>query len=307
MMKRIFFFLLSVIQGSYLIAQTLPEEKPPIIDMHLHAFPANVWGNPAPTSWAPKNQPAARTDEELLQKTLVMMEQYNIIKAVTSGPLEYVYKWRDAAPDRIIASPLITASRLSTFEYLEKEYQSKHLGAMGEIATQLGGLSPSNEKLVPFFDLAEKLDIPVGIHMGLAPPGLSYRKYRMHLGNPLLLEDVLIRHPKLRLYVMHAGWPLLNEMIALLHGFPQVYVDVSFIDWHLPQKEFHFYLRRLVEAGFGNRIMFGSDQNVWPDAIRIAIESINSADFLSEKQKRDIFYNNAVRFLKIEDETEVSK
>jgi predicted TIM-barrel fold metal-dependent hydrolase len=132
-------------------------------------------------------------------------------------------------------------------------------------------------------------------------------KVPLHLGDPLLLEEVLIRHPNLRLYVMHAGWPLLNEMIALMHGLPQVYADVSFIDWHLPQKEFHYHLRRLVEAGFGNRILFGSDQNVWPDAIRIAIESIDSADFLDETQKRDILCNNAVRFLKLKEATEVSK
>jgi predicted TIM-barrel fold metal-dependent hydrolase len=37
---------------------------------------------------------------------------------------------------------------------------------------------------------------------------------------------------------------------------------------------------------------------VWPGAIDIAIEGIRSADFLSEEQKRDIFYNNAARFLR---------
>jgi uncharacterized protein len=34
--------------------------------------------------------------------------------------------------------------------------------------------------------------------------------------------------------------------------------------------------------------MFGSDEMVWPETIRVAIESIESADFLSEEQKRDI-------------------
>jgi predicted TIM-barrel fold metal-dependent hydrolase len=78
------------------------------------------------------------------------------------------------------------------------------------------------------------------------------------------LEDVLMRHPKLRLYVMHAGWPMSHQMVALLYAHPQVYVDVAVIDWAIPRREFHQYLRRLVEAGFGKRIMFGSDQMVWP-------------------------------------------
>ena len=58
--------------------------------------------------------------------------------------------------------------------------------------------------------------------------------------------------------------------------------------------------RRLVEAGFGERIMFGSDQMQWPGAIEVAIEAVESAPFLTADQKRDIFYNNAVRFLRLE-------
>ena len=99
-------------------------------------------------------------------------------------------------------------------------------------------------------------------------------------------EAQLIRHPKLRVYVMHAGWPMLNEMIALLAMYPEVYAEVAGIDWLLPRKEFHRYLRGLVEAGFGKRIMFGSDAAMWPQVIGIGIEAIESADFLTEVQKR---------------------
>ena len=72
------------------------------------------------------------------------------------------------------------------------------------------------------------------------------------------------------------------------------------INWAIPRKEFHSYLRRLVDAGFGKRIMFGSDQMVWPDAIGLAIEGVESATFLTDAQKRDIFYNNAVEFFDLE-------
>jgi len=36
----------------------------------------------------------------------------------------------------------------------------------------------------------------------------------------------------------------------------------------------------------------------------MAIEAIESAEFLTAEQKRDIFYNNAVRFLKLEKDLE---
>jgi hypothetical protein len=88
-------------------------------------------------------------------------------------------------------------------------------------------------------------------------------------------------------------------MIALFYYYPQVYVDTGVIDWLIPRKEFHVYLRRLVEAGYGKRIMFGSDNMAWPESIRLSVESIEPADFLTPEQKRDIFYNNAVRFFRL--------
>jgi len=45
--------------------------------------------------------------------------------------------------------------------------------------------------------------------------------------------------------------------------------------------------------------MFGSDQMWWPETIGMAIKAIESAEFLTAEQKRDIFYNNAVRFLRL--------
>jgi len=37
----------------------------------------------------------------------------------------------------------------------------------------------------------------------------------------------------------------------------------------------------------------------WPESIRLAVKSIESADFLTPEQKQDIFYNNAVRFFRL--------
>ena len=59
-----------------------------------------------------------------------------------------------------------------------------------------------------------------------------------------------------------------------------------------------------MQAGFGKRLMFGSDQMIWPDAVGMSIEGVESADFLKEEQKRDIFYNNALRFLRLEEKSD---
>ncbi len=92
---------------------------------------------------------------------------------------------------------------------------------------------------------------------------------------------------------------MLDDLLAVLWTHPQLCVDVGAISVAIPRPAFHRYLQNLVEAGFGNRVMFGSDQMVWPEALEVAIQSIETAAFLTSEQKRDIFYNNAARFLRL--------
>ena len=307
-----------------------PSERQRIIDVHLHAHTLSMYGTPPPTIctndqdiFYPSMDPrepgplayerlkscggarlsAPSTDEQLLRTMLQVLERYNI-RAVATGPLEEVTKWRAVAPDRIIpAVPFDDYQRRSPEDF-RRLFAERKFAIFAEISAQYNGLSPADESLEPYFALAEELDIPVGIHMGEGPPGAAYLgspKYRARLTSPFLLEDVLVRHPRLRVYVMHYGSPLVDEMLSMLYSHPQLYVDVAGNDWTLPRKEFHSHLRRLVEAGFGKRILFGSDAMIWPETIKVAIDSIEAAEFLSPDQKRDIFYNNAARFLRLDD------
>ena len=155
-------------------------------------------------------------------------------------------------------------------------------------------------RLDPYFTLAEELNLPVLIHtLGIGPyvPG-----FRCAAGNPLLLEDVLVRHQKLRLYVENAGYPYQEEMMAMMYQYPQLYADVSTITWVIPRTAFYDYLKALIRAGLGKRLMFGSDQMVWPEKIGVAVDAILQAPFLTDEQKRDILYNNAACFLRLSDE-----
>ncbi len=49
--------------------------------------------------------------------------------------------------------------------------------------------------------------------------------------------------------------------------------------------------------------MFGSDQIIWPETIETAVESVETAEFLTSEQRRDIFFNNAVRFFRLNPDT----
>jgi predicted TIM-barrel fold metal-dependent hydrolase len=231
------------------------------------------------------------------------MDRYNIVLGIASGDLETVDQLRKAAPERIWAGPSSGIPGLD-IEKLRALYKSGRLRIMGEVTAQYRGLSPSDSILDPYFALADSLDVPVCIHTGMSFPGItqSSPKFRVSLGNPLLLEEMLNRHPRLRVWLAHMGWPFLEETIGILNVYPQVYVDTSAMDWLWPREGFISYLSELIKSGFAKRIMFGSDQMTWPDAIGIAVEAIDKADFLSAEQNRDILYNNAARFLRLSPE-----
>jgi predicted TIM-barrel fold metal-dependent hydrolase len=123
--------------------------------------------------------------------------------------------------------------------------------------------------------------------------------YRARLHSALTMEEVLVKHPHLRVYLAHAGYPMIDDLLALMYAHPQVYVDVGVIVFTQPRAAFYRYLRRIVEAGFGKRVMFGSDQMVWPGVIERSVRVIEQAPFLTRNDKRDILYNNAARFLRL--------
>ena len=303
MKRALLFTMIAGLISTSAVAQDRYEG--PVIDMHLHAYHV-VPGEKLEFSWLLDGMKSPESTEKLMETTFAEMKRYNIVKGWASGPVEVVTKWKAAAPAIIIGAPIFIRKKgFPSVEQLREEFESGRLDALGELVAQLAGLTPSDPFFEPYLAMAEELDIPVAFHTGFTPPGAAYEGWprnRASLGSPFGLEEALLRHRNLRAYIMHAGYPFLDDTIAFLHAHPQVYVDLAEINWMIPRAEFHEYFRRLMQAGFGERLMFGSDQMHWPAAIGVAVESIQSADFLTAEQKAGIFYNNAARFLRLSDE-----
>jgi len=218
-----------------------------------------------------------------------------------------VKKWKAAAPDRIIMGTSFDSAMNNApntpVDELRKRFTQEGFQVMGEVGLQYQGMSPSDMSVDKYFAVAEELDIPVGIHMGTGGSGranVAMPKFRGSMGNPLLLEELLARHPKLRVWIMHAGYPMIDNLLTLLQANSHVYVDVAGLIWSYPMKEVNTYIQRIVEAGFEDRVMFGTDQMIWPKLMRTSISVIEQADYLTPQQKRDILYNNAARFLRLD-------
>lgn len=335
-MNRTIITIITALLLTLLTPKVYAQKGLPIIDMHLHALPADHQGpppvaictpiNPFP-AWDPAQpygtvfmamlkQPSCedpvwspQTDSELMEQTIEVMQRNNIF-GVLSGTPDRVATWMASAPGRFIPGLefQLGGDGLST-DSLRMLHDAGQLAVLAEITNQYAGITPDDPRMEPYWALAEALDIPVGIHIGTGPPGVIYlgaTEYRARFHSALTLESVLVRHPRVRVYIMHAGYPLLDDLLAVLYAHPQVYVDVGVIVFTQPRAAFYRYLKTIVESGFGNRVMFGSDQMVWPGVIERAINVIEEAPFLSKEQKRDIFYNNAARFLRLSTE-EISR
>lgn len=313
--------------STILLAQNTGASIPPVIDVHVHAMDGSFPGvgpvcpntskftasdpstKEAPFGWAqeectPMLYPSA--NGEYKKDILAEMERLNVT-AVVFGDPKSVQKWKDAAPARVIPGTAfsngMTPGQRVALDELRKDFTTGGFKVMGEIGLQYEGLSPSDPSVDAYFALAEELDVPVAIHMGTGGSGranLAMPKFRGSMGNPLLLEELLARHPKLRVQVMHAGYPMIDNMLTLLQANSHVYVDIAGLIWSYPIKEVNRYIERLVDAGFEDRVMFGTDQLVWPKLMAYSISIIQNAEYLTPQQKRDILYNNAARFLRLD-------
>ncbi len=274
-----------------------PQPRPPVIDMHVHA---GSFSTP--------------------EQTMALLDSLNVRYILLSGRPDTHRPWATIdgnrflpalmfpcrADGKVIIGPCVyekSGVEFPDVAWLRGELNAGRYRALGEIVGQSLGISPTDPRLEPYWALAEEPDTPVGIHLGHGAPGSGVP---MAPGNPLLLEPVLLRHPRLRVFVMHAGWPHLESIIALMYSHPNVSVDVAAlqIEFAVPHVAYMRHLRGLVEAGFGKRIMFGSDFPVpggakATDYMRIGIDAIVTAEFLTAEQKADILCGNAARFLRL--------
>jgi len=327
-MKKQFLFLgLTIL--TYSLSYGQDEKKPshlPIFDVHVHTMKVNpAWSSPM-CPWFLTSMPGgdpneapsmfmnldcvdplqpAENDEDMQNEVIRRINDFNMTMVAFGDP-EILHNWVEAAPPgRIIPGIGISNAAEMTVEAFRDSLSNGFYKVMAEVAPQYQGLSPSDPSLDPYFAVAEELNIPVGIHMGTGGNGMAnitQPKYRASLGDPFLLEDLLARHPKMKIWVQHAGYPMAEHMIALMGANAYVYVDISGMIWSYPLDDVHYYIKRMVQAGFGKRIMYGTDFMMWPRLFETSMGVIEHAQYLSEDQKRDILFNNAARFFRMSDE-----
>jgi hypothetical protein len=269
-----------------------------IIDVHMHSYSSEEYygGRSLNTVASPK------TVDLHLKQTIEQMNKQHIEYAVVSGSIASVERYVKAdarfIPGYADDEQLIP---LPQFEQLIKEGKLK---VFGEVCAVYYGRTLNDSVYAPYLALCEKYDIPVAYHTGGGPPMTAFHgnpKFRIAYGNPLLVEDVLVHYPKLRIYLMHGGEVFYESTIRMMQMYTNLYIDLGVLLWVDPFiNEYAIKLLKLAkQANVLDRVMFGSDQMVWPGAITKSVDFLNAQSYLTKQEKRMILYENGKRFLKI--------
>lgn len=271
-----------------------------VIDIHTHSYIAeNYWGGRTSGSGVP----SPKSVEEHLEQTIAEMDKNNIEYAIVSGwTIEGQENYREADP-RFIPGYMDEGNPLPLNEFEELIKQGK-IKVFGEITGVYYGKTLNDPMYGPYLKLCEKYDIPVLYHSGGAPRMAALTccpDFRLELGDPYLIEEVIVKYPGLRIILAHAGEVYFERAIRLMSMYEQVYAGLGVLLWIDPLLQDYAvrFLKLAQTAGVMDKVMYGSDQMVWPGGISRSIDYLNSLDFLSQEEKHLILFENARRFFKL--------
>ena len=105
----------------------------------------------------------------------------------------------------------------------ELERAVKEFGFEGaQIHAHGFGLPLNHRDLYPFYAKCAELDVPV-----IVQTGHSAEQMPSAMGQPMLLDDVALYFPELRIVASHTGWPWVQELVALAWKHKNVFIGTG--------------------------------------------------------------------------------
>jgi uncharacterized protein len=138
------------------------------------------------------------------------------------GDQEAVAKFAREHSDRFQGWCSVDPNRADCVERLR--YCVEELGLKGlKLGPIYQNFNPQDPRHLPLFREAERLNIPINWHQGTS----FVRKGPLKYSNPILLEDIAIACPNLRMIISHMGHPWEDECVVLIRKHLHLYADTS--------------------------------------------------------------------------------
>jgi predicted TIM-barrel fold metal-dependent hydrolase len=165
---------------------------------------------------------------------------------------EHIAKLAAAAPGRVFGlagiDPLSGMKGVKHLERAVTEY-----GFVGAHVHPFGfGIPLNGREWWPFYTKCAELDVPIVFQTGHSAEFMPSA-----CGRPILLDDIAIWFPELKLVGGHTGWPWVEELIAMAWKHPNVYIATS---GHAPKYWDEKLVRFLNSRNRGiGKVMWGTD------------------------------------------------
>jgi hypothetical protein len=248
------------------------------------------------------------TDEEQATRWVKDIDEKGVdmVNLVTGGGNDNLAKIVKRYPDRFTG--FAHHSMFSEDAPAELERAVKELGLKGYKIIASSQIQPIDDKSTyPFWEMVEKLDIPVLIHFGVLGGGGSIPSGDIRNMNPLILWEVAKMFPKITFVVPHFGAGYLRELLLLCWFCRNVSIDTSgsnqWMTWMPFELDLKSLFRRAIESVGPDRIIFGTDSSYFPRGFSIDYleEQVKTCRMigLEENSIEKIFYKNAAKLLKI--------
>jgi predicted TIM-barrel fold metal-dependent hydrolase len=167
-------------------------------------------------------------------------------------PNDYIAEYARQHPGRIVGFCSVDPHDPRARQELERS--RSELGLKGlKLGPIYQDVHPHDRRYYPIYQRCAELKMPIIFHQGSTTP----RQIHLAIASPLLIEDIAIEFPELKMHIAHLGHPWMIETIQVLRKQPNVYADISSL-WPRPWQ----YYNALVlaqEYGVISQIVFGSD------------------------------------------------
>lgn len=220
---------------------------------------------------------------------------------------EEVAEYCAQIPERLIGSTSVHASRYRP--ELKVERAIKEFGLKAVKIYPHSGFFPNDDRLRGVYKTASELNVPVIFHTGIKAQRHQYLKFN----NPVYVDDVATDFPSLKVVMCHGGYPYAKEFITVAYSNPNVWVDISFMNYIEKTFQERNYTERIIKL---LRELIGAERIVWgtegpfmniplfgmhnPDYYKEMQDVlVNRFDFLSVQEKRGILGENARKLLGI--------
>ena len=249
----------------------------------------------------PKKNAFDSTPEQLLEATKEMDRVIVFgIKAPFCGinaDQELVANFVKQHNDRFIGWCSVDPNDADCVEQLE--HYVNDLGLRGLKCSPIyQNWDPQDPRHLPLFKKAEALDIPVNVHQGTS----FVRPGPLKFANPILLEDIAVACPNLRMVIAHMGHPWEDECVVLIRKHPNLYANISALHYR-PLRHYQAFMSAL-EYGVEHKLIFGSDfPSATPEQVMAGQMKINdildgtNLPRVPDEMIHNILHENWKRFL----------